>query len=113
MNICKPKLPVMFQQKWSSARDSALVHTAGLNRRQGHPDDRAPALFTGSGTHRLLIPDGKERAARPHTLTGDLQEEEGIVWTIAKENFTTAFMQTIVRVLKICACIANDYVKKN
>ena len=76
MKIFKQKRPVM--QKWFSTRAQALVETqlwGGGDHRQGHPDDWAPALFTGSVTHRLLlIPNGKQGTGRPLTRTGDLQE---------------------------------------
>ena len=66
---------VVFHQGQGSGRNSAMGR--GYHR-QGHPDDWAPALFTGTGTHRLLlIPNGKEGAGRPLTDTGDLQEKLG------------------------------------
>ena len=63
---------VVFHQGQGSGRNSAMGR--GYHR-QGHPDDWAPALFTGSVTHRLLlIPNGKQGTGRPLTRTGDLQE---------------------------------------
>ena len=83
---------VVFHQGQGSGRNSAMGR--GYHR-QGHPDDWAPALFTGSVTHRLLlIPNGKQGTGRPLTRTETFKNSwEGEMRTTAKEDFAAAFRQ--------------------
>ena len=70
---CDVPAGVVFHQGQSSGPHCS--YGAGGDHCQWHPDDWAPALFTGSVTHRLLlIPNGKQGTGRPLTRTGDLQE---------------------------------------
>ena len=94
----------------------ALVETqlrGGGDHRQGHLDDWAPALFTGSVTHRLLlIPNSKEGTGRPLTYTRDLQEELGGGSEDHRRRGLLHRLQTMVRALQNCMFITDDYVKK-
>ena len=103
---------------------------------QGHPDDWAPALFTGTGTHRRITAKGiqmighllyspelaptgfflfpmvkKELAGLSLTQETFKKSWEGVVRL--RQRGLCHHLQSMDWALQNCVCIVNDYVKKS